>query len=274
LNSLSRQKLIALAVCIWLGGVLGTSVQAQPSDYEKYLQQGSQFQDQGRYAEAEAAYVNAWQDFEQRSGPKYPLGVRILDSLGSVQVARRDYDSARATFQRSLAICEQARGPADPNFALVLADIAVTHHMQGRNAIAESMYHRALQILQQRAPAPESVYVGLVQLGLAKLLLTQRRNTEAEDLLERAVPLFNTSGAKAEEAEALTFLAEAYQMDGRYTKADPLYRRVLAMVEDERTLGREGVTLGLRHYAEMLRKMKRKTEARQVRVQVEALAPK
>jgi len=73
---------------------------------------------------------------------------------------------------------------------------------------------------------------------------------------------------------ALNDLAEAYQRDGRYEKAEPLYARVLSAVEQRPAAMNDEIRTGLRGYVQMLRKMKRKPEARHVEVQLKAMLPK
>ena len=72
---------------------------------------------------------------------------------------------------------------------------------------------------------------------------------------------------------ALTNLAEAYRIYGRYSKAEPLYRRCLAIVEVRPSLRTEEISFGLSHFPLMLRKMKRKAEARVLQTQMKNILP-
>ena len=73
---------------------------------------------------------------------------------------------------------------------------------------------------------------------------------------------------------ALSDLAEAYRRDGRYARAEPLYGRLLASVEQKPGILTDEVRAGLAGYAQMLRKMKRKSEARGLGLQLKSLAPR
>ena len=66
-------------------------------------------------------------------------------------------------------------------------------------------------------------------------------------------------------------LAELYRQDGRYGKAEPLYRRSLALMQ--KTQGTESAALarGLRNFASVLRHMKRKAEAGALESQAKAI---
>lgn len=65
--------------------------------------------------------------------------------------------------------------------------------------------------------------------------------------------------------KALSSLADAYRADSRYEKAELLYRRVLVILSGQPGLGTSTTRAAIEHYQEMLRKLKRKAEAREVR---------
>ena len=56
-------------------------------------------------------------------------------------------------------------------------------------------------------------------------------------------------------------LADLYREDGLYGKAEPLYRRALAILEKEQPAQGAVLARSLKTYAAMLRHMKRKPEA-------------
>jgi len=75
-------------------------------------------------------------------------------------------------------------------------------------------------------------------------------------------------------AIALTNLAEAYRIDGRYAKAEPYYRQVLAIVRENPEQKNAEIVEGLNHFTAMLRKTKRKAEARDLDNQIQSILPK
>ena len=75
-------------------------------------------------------------------------------------------------------------------------------------------------------------------------------------------------------AVALNDLAEAYQRDGRYSRAVPLYTRVWEIVKENPQSLNEDIRTGLRAYIQVLRKTKRKTEARGVELQLKTFVPR
>jgi hypothetical protein len=82
---------------------------------------------------------------------------------------------------------------------------------------AEPLYRRALCILES-TPGPAHPYTAVAEIAMAKFLLVQHRNTEAEALLNKAVAVFESSHEPDNPnlSIALVCLAEAYRTDGRY----------------------------------------------------------
>ena len=54
----------------------------------------------------------------------------------------------------------------------------------------------------------------------------------------------------------------------------PFYRRALGMVEEKPALRTDEISFGLSHFPPMLRKMKRKNEARELDAQIKSILPK
>ncbi len=62
-------------------------------------------------------------------------------------------------------------------------------------------------------------------------------------------------------ASRLYNLAELYRQDGMYDKAEPLYRRTLAILETKEPAQAPMLARSMKTFAAMLRRMKRKPEA-------------
>jgi len=243
--------------------------------YERYLHEGARLQKEGRYAEAATAYSAALDEAEQQLGPEHITIAEILVNIGTLRALQRQDAKARAAFERSLEIREKALGADHLQVGFTLLTIAMLTHKQGQYAAAEAMYRRALPILENKL-GPEHERTALLKASLGKLYLSQRRNTEAELWLEKAIPVLEKAGESEQSrlVVALNDLAEAYQRDGRYEKAEPLYARVLSAVEQRPAAMNDEIRTGLRGYVQMLRKMKRKPEARHLEVQLKAMLPK
>jgi tetratricopeptide (TPR) repeat protein len=97
---------------------------------------------------------------------------------GLVTPAERD-------LKRDIAAAEAARGPAHPEVAGKLMDLAAHYRAQGRYADAESLYTRALTI-QRNALRADHPDVIRTMRELAEVYRAEGRLNEADDLLRRA----------------------------------------------------------------------------------------
>ena len=62
--------------------------------------------------------------------------------------------------------------------------------------------------------------------------------------------------------------------DGRYARAEPLFRQALDLVVQEPGTATEEIRAGLGHFPAMLRKMKRKSEAQELQAPFKTLLSK
>ena len=206
--------------------------------------------------------------------PAQAAVARIQLHLGRLCMLQHRHAEARLAFKRSLAVVENTFGPENFQTAFILLNLAGTSHLLGHQTEAELLYRRAITIFQKTL-GPRDVNVAFAKGSLAKMLMLQGRNTEAEALFETAIPILENSADRDERylVSALANLAEAYRTDGRSGKAEPLYRRVLNMVSEKPALMTDEISLDLSRFPPMLRKMKRKAEARELDVQIRSLLP-
>ena len=143
------------------------------------------------------------------------------------------FADAEPLFKRSLAIYEKALGPAHPNVAATLNNLAILYGRQGRYADAEPLYKRSLAIYE-KAYGPDHAYVAAALNNLANLYSDKLGNyAEAETLKKRALAIWEkTLGPDHPNvATGLNNLASLYYYQGRYADAEPLYKRSLAISE-------------------------------------------
>jgi tetratricopeptide (TPR) repeat protein len=152
-----------------------------------------------------------------------------------------------------------------------LKNLALLYHRQSRFAAAEPLYRQALAILD-KSQAPHDLEAAELMVGLAALYRAEGRNTEAEALYERVVSIQDQGQDHRELAANIFSLAELYRQDGRYEKAEPLYRRSIAMMEEDQSTQGPALARGLKTFAAMLRRMKRKTEAVALEAQARAIS--
>jgi tetratricopeptide (TPR) repeat protein len=145
------------------------------------------------------------------------------------------------------------------------------YHLESRYVAAEPLYRRALAIHEKSNT--QDAETTLILIGLAELYRVQGRNSEAEAIYERVIPMQeSTLGPDHWHlARSLYNLAEMYRQDARYSKAEPLYRRSLAILEKEPAEQRPALVRGLKTFAAMLRRMKRKPEALALEAKAQAI---
>jgi CHAT domain-containing protein len=155
-----------------------------------------------------------------------------LNELGMEQYRKAQYAQALESFQRSLAIREQALGANHPDVASSLNNLANLYHSQGQYSKAEPLYQRSLAIWEQALGANHpDVAVSLN--NLAELYHSQGQYSKAEPLVQRSLAILEQAlGANHPDvAVSLNNLASLYQRQGQYSKAEPLYQRSLAIRE-------------------------------------------
>jgi tetratricopeptide (TPR) repeat protein len=173
--------------------VLGTSVgeEIHRADSEDNLRAGQRLRRQGRYVEAEAAYLAAVKHEEetghssrlamalnnlavlcserQRYADAERYAIRALDvlgksphaddallsrtlyNLGTIYHAQARYADAIPVFSRAVSIQEQLFGKSHSELALMLNNLAESHRCLAQYDRAEPLYRRALSI-QEKEP--------------------------------------------------------------------------------------------------------------------------
>src|SRR5262249_30056439 len=97
-----------------------TQGQAEIDQAASLNRQGQQYQEQGRYKEAEPLYRRALVIYERVLGPNHPDTATILDNLAALYQMQGRYGAAEPLVKRSLAIREKVLGPDHPSTALNL----------------------------------------------------------------------------------------------------------------------------------------------------------
>jgi tetratricopeptide (TPR) repeat protein len=111
---------------------------------------------------------------------------------------------------------------------------------------------------------------------LAAIRREDHQYGEAETLLQRALNIDeNALGPEHSEVfKTLSNLATAYYFDGRYQDAEPIFLRALKVGEQSLGPAHPDVITTLADYAALLRKLKRKNEARKIEARMLELRAK
>lgn len=146
------------------------------------------------------------------------------------------YHQAVVLAEQSLAIRENALGPAHPDVAESLNNLAALYATQVAYARAEPLYRRALAI-RQKALGPDHRDVAETLNNLATFYYDQGAYAKAEPLYLRALQIYDGMHLPDEPSIARTSsnLAQIYRDQGAYVKAESLLLRALEI--RERSLG-------------------------------------
>jgi tetratricopeptide (TPR) repeat protein len=136
---------------------------------------------------------------------------------------------------------------------------------------AERSYVRALRVLEAKAPG--SAEMGMVCGDLAGLYQAQRKYEKAEPLYLKAVAVVEKAyGAEhLEVGRYLHLLGEMYYEQKMYEKAEGPVERSVRILEKALGARHPDVLVAMTNYADVLEKVGRGKEAREVRGKVEAV---
>ncbi len=201
------------------------------------------------HAQACAALIDQWEMVFAEAG-------RLLNQAGTYLWKRAQYAQAEALLCQARDLRMQGLGPAHLDMAESLNILAVLYWDQGRYTEAVPLLQQALTIREQQLE-PEHSDVAQSLNNLALLYFEHGRYIEAESLYLRALVTrgqqlelecpdtpqslnglalrycdANANAAQADQfAHSLLGLAELYVEQSRYTQAEPLLRRALAVWE-------------------------------------------
>jgi CHAT domain-containing protein len=108
------------------------------------------YQDQGKYADADALFQRALTIMEAKLGKDDPELAVTLNNLAVLFDAQGKHADAEAFYQRALAIQEAKLGKDHPDVADTLRNLANVYQEQGKYADAEMFYQRALVIQEAK----------------------------------------------------------------------------------------------------------------------------
>ena len=183
---------------------------------------------------------------ETTMGPEHPQVTRMLEDLARIYDLGDYHAEAEDLYRRALAIKEKTFGIyEDPSVAETLTALAWLYSQQGRGDEAEPFCRRALAI-REKAPGVEASAVAHTLNVCAIILWIKGSSGEAELLLKRSVDIYEKASNELAVGAALHSLGVVIDIQLRYTEAEALYGRSLAIIE--KRLGPEHRESG-RHFA-------------------------
>jgi tetratricopeptide (TPR) repeat protein len=162
-----------------------------------------------------------------------PEAAHLFNQAGYYLRERALYQEAESLYKKAFSIRERILGPAHPDTAQVLYNLARLYYDLGQYDLCERLHLQSLEIREQAIPA-DHLALALSLNSLAFLYYIQERNLdEAERLYQRALTLFDASIGMdhPKTAHCLSNLALLYVSQGKGIKAEQLLLRVRAIRE-------------------------------------------
>ncbi len=186
---------------------------------------------------------------------------KLLYQVGTYFYQRGQYWEAESLRKRELTICERVLGPEHPNTLSTVNNLAGLYDVQGKYEEAETLYQRALETLE-RVLGPEHPQTAQTIFNLALFYHYQGKYEQAEPLYQQALAIDEKVYGQdhPEVATDLSSLANLYADQEKYEEAEPLYQRALAIREQVFGSDHSFTAEVRKNYAELLEKMKQKTE--------------
>jgi tetratricopeptide (TPR) repeat protein len=192
----------------------------------------------GKYIEAENVCRKALAVFSSWLGPTHPTTLASLHALAYILESRGDYTASEKLLRGLIEIKSTTLAPDHPSLLEPLQVLAFTLWRQGKQAEAESVFARAL-ILLEGVPPDHPVRSDFLQLA-SNLLDTRGHREEAEQLIHRAMTLERSSLSPLHLGHlvSLRSLASRRREQGRLLEAEGLLRHAARVIEE---------TQGVRH---------------------------
>jgi tetratricopeptide (TPR) repeat protein len=155
-----------------------------------------------------------------------------LDGMGALAQAQGEYEQARRSHARALAIREKALGPEHPDVATSINNLGIVAQLQGEHASARELFARALAIREQ-ALGPEHPDVATSINNLGIMAHSQGEHERARELLERALAILEEALGPEHPnvADSLDSLGIVARSQGAYADARMRFERALAIRE-------------------------------------------
>ncbi len=155
---------------------------------------------------------------------------RLRDVIGNVYLNLGLYGEAETHLVAALATHRQELGPAHPDLARSLHNVAILHRHQGRYAAAEPLFRQALEV-GERAWGPEHPEVAEILTQLAILQRIQGRYDETESLAQRARRIYERAlgPEHPKVADVFRVLAGGHVESGEDEEAERLLLAALAI---------------------------------------------
>ncbi len=227
----------------------------------------------GRYMEAEQQLTRSLMLMEARLGPGTTT-YRIAANVAGLYVETGQDTRAEQVLRRFLPT--NILSVRHPELAALVGILGILHARHDEYEEAERCYQHAIGVLEPQPQILYREYTAVLLSNLADLYGNARRKDEALISAQRALAILDTvpSAVPAATLAVLNNAASVLVLTGSPEKAEPLFRRAVAVSEN--AFGTELTMLVnvFANYRECLRKLKRPDEAKTVEKQARTILTK
>lgn len=234
------------------------------------------YYDQGRYVQAELLCKRAFGICTQTVGMAHPTTTLAIRNQAMLYRARGQYVQALARYEQALEISQRMVVTPHPHIASLLHEQAVCYHLQGNYTQAETLYQQALTMREQifGSQHPD---VALTLHQLARLYYEQAKYGQMQPLAKVASTPDSYMLFPPDRANTLNDAKNVilfHPDKKKYTEAEQLYQRTLSILIQAFGSQHRAVAQTLEHYAMLLRKSSRSTEAAHLEERIRTIRKK
>jgi CHAT domain-containing protein len=199
------------------------------------LDWASLYEEMGNFNKAESLYTEALKITEKTKDDDFYYS-NILSLLSSLYIRMGKLGKARSLEDESMrgSAARQAEigGDQEQHFGIYLASLALHYKDRGNFSKAESLYLKALPLIEKRLGKSNSEYVNCLY-NLALLYEHLHKYNKAKPLLVEALKVKELAlgNRHPDYAVSLGFLANLYKLLGNYTRAETLFQQELQVLE-------------------------------------------
>jgi CHAT domain-containing protein/Flp pilus assembly protein TadD len=214
------------------------------------LELGAITQRQGKLADAETIYQQAYEGLLEVAGSDYQSSIVALSNLAQVYEQQGLYDLAEPALKEALDQFEKIMGVEHFNSSRARNNLALLHESQGNFREAEPLYVKTLAIMEQMQGENHSDTIG-VRNNLAFLYMLMQDYGQAEPLFESVYESWSQLFGEDHQntLKAMNNLARVYQKVGNLEAAESMFLRAqalrsAALGEEHMDTLRSGIDLG------------------------------
>ena len=186
--------------------------------------------DMGDVRQSKSAADRAVSIAELHRSEQTPEAASDFSALGSILAVQSRYSEAKSWIGRALSLRNRLFGAESAESASTWMDLALVCRRERRFDDASRAYREALQIYRQ---AEDGSSAATALSGLASLLLTRHRYSEAGDFFEEAIATLEKGASPGlpEAGHLKAELADVRAAQKRTAEAVKLYREALGILE-------------------------------------------